>query len=199
MGNSAVGWSALTNTIGSSNTSLGYQAGMTVGNGSNNTLIGSNADVTLGTLNYATAIGSGAVVSVSNAIVLGRNPIGSDPATDYVGIGTSQPNAALHVNGGHVNRIEFTTVSVTLTPDNYIMVVVANGQTITLPSGGSLVNGHTFIVKNDVGITSTINVQGGGNHIRDTVSAVASISAADGASYTFVYAAGGGDYYVVGH
>lgn len=52
-----------------------------------------------GVIEYATAIGAGTKVGASNSIVLGR-PIGTDGIiVDKVGIGTTKPTAALHVEG----------------------------------------------------------------------------------------------------
>ncbi len=73
--NTAVGRNALySNTTGNNNTAIGYQAGVSTGN-----------------LTNATAIGANAVVNQDNSLVLGN--------ATKVGIGTSAPDAKLHVVG----------------------------------------------------------------------------------------------------
>jgi len=89
--NVASGNWALQQTTGSSNVGIGDAAGFDNTSGSNNTFIGANADATDPALTNATAIGSGAQVGSSNSLVLGNNA--------DVGIGTSTPNAKLHVAG----------------------------------------------------------------------------------------------------
>jgi len=101
--NTAVGYLALpSNTSGSSNTAVGTQAGRTstLANanttGNNNTFLGFNSGPGTSTqLTNATAVGANALVSASNALVLGSSAVS-------VGIGTSAPNAKLHVSGGDV-------------------------------------------------------------------------------------------------
>ncbi len=124
--NTANGWSALKkNTTGSNNTAIGYEAlnnntngkfntangkdalhnnSTGLGNtanghyalysnttGQDNTAIGNYADVTSNDLTNATAIGANALVSQDSSLILGN-------AAD-VGIGTSTPDAKLHVVG----------------------------------------------------------------------------------------------------
>jgi len=84
--NTAVGASALVNnTMGSSNTALGYQAGPDIFSSTN--------------LQNATAIGANADVTQSNSLVLGSiNNINNATADTNVGIGTTAPQALLHIN-----------------------------------------------------------------------------------------------------
>jgi hypothetical protein len=78
-------------TTGSSNSFFGRSAGLNNSSGSKNTAIGVNADVTTSfAVTNATAIGADAIVSKSNSVVLGNSA--------NVGIGTSSPNARLHVS-----------------------------------------------------------------------------------------------------
>ena len=93
--------SGLTNTTGGNNSFFGFVTGLTNKTGSRNTLIGMYADVGSDSLTYATAIGARARVDQSNSLVLG-NIAGINGAefSVNVGIGTTTPLAALHVNGG---------------------------------------------------------------------------------------------------
>ncbi len=89
--NTAVGSKALVdNTVGYKNTAIGYQAGISNTNGAGNTYLGSGADGSA-TLVNATAIGSDATVTQDSSVVLGN--------AANVGIGTSAPDAKLHVVG----------------------------------------------------------------------------------------------------
>ena len=81
----------LNSTTGSNNLFVGAGAGQGNTLGADNTIIGSFADLGTPGLNNATAIGANAVVSQSNSLVLGNSAL--------VGIGTSAPQQALHVNG----------------------------------------------------------------------------------------------------
>lgn len=90
--NTAVGFDAMFDNIsGSSNAAVGANAlrANTIGN--RNTAIGYNANVSANNLTNATAIGANAIVGRDSSIVLG------DAAN--VGIGTSSPDAKLHVIG----------------------------------------------------------------------------------------------------
>jgi hypothetical protein len=78
------------NTKGNLNTFAGYQAGLSNTTENNNTFVGTLSNGAAGITN-ATAVGAGAVVSQSNSVVLGNNA--------NVGIGTSAPQAKLHVSG----------------------------------------------------------------------------------------------------
>jgi len=91
--NVAIGGDAMANSLETlGNTAIGYGALSYNSTGSTNTAIGVLANVSPGDLNNATAIGANAIVSQSNSLVLGSSGV-------RVGIGTSQPDAKLHVNG----------------------------------------------------------------------------------------------------
>ncbi|MBK7343799.1 MAG: hypothetical protein IPJ06_12350 [Saprospiraceae bacterium] len=89
------------NTTGSYNTALGQSALIDNTTGSNNTAIGWGANVESGDLSNATAIGTNAKVATSNSLVLGANNVN-------VGIGTSSPDAKLHVEGGSIKIVDGT-------------------------------------------------------------------------------------------
>ncbi len=99
--NTANGHSALyANTTGFNNTSVGFEALNTITTGNNNTAIGFAADVSGIDISNATAIGSKAYAGGSNSVVIGSiNGVNGATASANVGIGTSTPNANLHVNG----------------------------------------------------------------------------------------------------
>jgi hypothetical protein len=215
--NVAVGADALlNNTSGLQNTSVGYQSGQTLTTGSHNTLVGSATDVILvshskGTAlghlakvdakTHGTAIGAESLVERDNSIVLGRPPKPTDDcngsAVDYVGIGTTTPAGALHVVGGHVNKvIKFTSAPLNIqynaTADDYIILAdnsSNDGLTVVLPllSSSSKCDGHTFIVKN-VGSANNVVVDsdpGITKEFFDDVT-VPNITLALGESVTFV-------------
>jgi hypothetical protein len=89
--NTVLGWQAGYNTtVGADNAFVGRRAGFSNTTGSNNTYIGPNSGGSP-TLTNATAIGANASVTTDNSLVLGNNA--------NVGIGTSAPEAKLHVEG----------------------------------------------------------------------------------------------------
>jgi hypothetical protein len=89
------------NTTGGNNSCFGFGTGIANKTGIDNTLIGVYADVGSDSLTNATAIGARATVDQSNSLVLGSIAgISSAAVSVNVGIGTTRPQAALHVNGG---------------------------------------------------------------------------------------------------
>ncbi|HSE37884.1 MAG TPA: tail fiber domain-containing protein, partial [Blastocatellia bacterium] len=89
---------------GNSNSLVGAFAGFDNTTGSNLTIVGANANVGAGNLINATAIGSRAFVAQSNSLVLGGiNGVNGATADTNVGIGTSAPDARLHIaqSGGN--------------------------------------------------------------------------------------------------
>jgi len=108
-------------TTGGRNTFLGMQSGSSTVDGSGNTFIGAAAglgnssgteNVALGeatvfgspALTNATAIGTRAKVSQSNSLILGSiNGVNGATADTSVGIGTTAPNATLHLRANNGN------------------------------------------------------------------------------------------------
>ncbi len=93
------------NTVGSHNTFIGFLSDFNSIDpiGDNNTGVGFATQINSGISN-ATAIGANAQVTQSNALVLGGiSGINGATAGTNVGIGTTAPESALHVNG--VNEI----------------------------------------------------------------------------------------------
>src|SRR5215471_2150544 len=88
------------NTTGSNNTFVGNYAGQTNTTGNGNTTVGFQSNVLSPNLNNATAIGANARVDSSNSLVLGSiNGVNFATADTNVGIGTTTPQARLHVIG----------------------------------------------------------------------------------------------------
>ena len=92
------------NGNGDSNVYMGYTTGNHDG-GSRNTFLGTGADALAQNLTNATAIGAGAVVSVSDAVVLGKNA--------KVGIGTDAPTDRLHVRSERADESGFRLENLT--------------------------------------------------------------------------------------
>src|SRR6266545_4364026 len=96
--NAFVGSSAgFNNTNGGNNSFFGFNAGQSNTTEQNNTFIGANSNGAVGIAN-ATALGANAVVTQSNSLVLGNNA--------SVGIGTSAPQAKLHVVASTAGRFD---------------------------------------------------------------------------------------------
>jgi Chaperone of endosialidase/Head domain of trimeric autotransporter adhesin len=103
------------NTSGSLNTALGFEAGLGLTTGSGNVFLGeqsgsgsqTNNSIAIGnsalvTASNATAIGAFAEASESNALVLGSiNGINGATASTSVGIGTTAPGATLEIDGSN--------------------------------------------------------------------------------------------------
>lgn len=89
-------------TTGFGNTFIGTGTGPGNTTGSQNTLVGTDAEVGSPGLTNATAIGSSAKVSQSNALVLGSIAgVNNATASTNVGIGTTSPNATLHLRANN--------------------------------------------------------------------------------------------------
>jgi len=98
--NTGIGRSALSvNTTGYSNTALGFEALSTNTIGNNNTAVGYQAGVWGNNFVNATAIGANSQAGCSDCVVLGSvNGYNGATATSKVGVGTTSPQKALHVN-----------------------------------------------------------------------------------------------------
>ena len=92
---------AYANTTGSYNTAIGYSTLNANSTGTLNTALGYNANINnTGVLTNATAIGANARVDCSNCLVLGSvNTVNGAISGVAVGIGTTNPQAILDVNG----------------------------------------------------------------------------------------------------
>jgi len=93
------------NTIGKRNVFVGNFSGFGNDSGSTLTLLGHFANVGQPSLTNATALGALSQVSQSNSLVLGSiKGINDATADTNVGIGTTAPNARLHIatNGGNI-------------------------------------------------------------------------------------------------
>jgi hypothetical protein len=113
-------------------------SGITNTTGSNNTALGFQADVSAGITN-ATALGNLAKVTQSNSLVLGSiNGVNGATADTTVGIGTTTPNtnSKLHVNG----TVRVTNGAVYITNPNTVIITSPNGACwgITVGNTGTL-------------------------------------------------------------
>jgi trimeric autotransporter adhesin len=103
LGNIAIGSLTMRLTTGNENTAVGLNAMRENTTGTRNTGIGTWTNVGANNLTNATAIGANAQVDQSNSIVLGSiTGINYAPANTNVGIRTTTPSAALHVNANFI-------------------------------------------------------------------------------------------------
>ena len=88
------------NTTGYYNTAVGFNALQTNTTGRSNTAIGYDSDVSGSGFTNATAIGANAYAGASNSMVLGSiSGVNGASSETKVGIGTTTPQATLHVIG----------------------------------------------------------------------------------------------------
>jgi hypothetical protein len=136
--NSFVGTGAgFSNGSGSSNTFLGHNSGDANVDGSFNNTLGEFANVGAPNLTNATAIGTRALVSQSNSIVIGSiNNVNGATSDTNVGIGTTTPNAKLHVNG----TVRVTNGGIVIANPNTLFITSPNGACwgITVNNSGAL-------------------------------------------------------------
>ncbi len=194
--NTALGRRAMmSNTSGSNNTAIGYRTGDTITSETNNTLVGTRADIGTG-ITFGTAIGAQAKVTQSNSIVLGR------PTTDRVGIRTTAPDAAFHVNGGIVtSSVRSTSANTSMSVDDMIMIVTSGSPTITIPSPGSFSsNGHIFVIKNNGAGSVTVKTTGNaGTDFVNNASAATANNTVIGSGLSNTLINFGVSYYIVQH
>lgn len=121
------------NTSGSDNVAIGREAGKK-NQGSYNTFLGRAASVANNQLNItnATAIGANAVVAQSNSVILGNGA--------SVGIGTSAPQARLHVVAEEVNQSGIRLGNLNV---NSPASVTSQTKFLTLDEEGNVILGST--------------------------------------------------------
>lgn len=207
--NVAVGYDALRlNTNGNENVALGHNAGSTVTTGNGNVFVGAHTDtfatsehVTLigydsraeAVVSHATAVGAESRVAIDNAIVLGRETtydgLNEPDVYDYVGIGTSEPKAHLHVNGGHVDKVRSVVddnkiVSVN---DYYVFMDANLNKTLKLTKDATSGQSFFIIAENSSGANTTLTLA-----VEDSVNHKIKprVIAADGTSNNYVIDAG---------
>lgn len=143
-GNTFLGvWAGQSVSTGSHNTIIGNGAGPISGDGDNNvymgystgnrdkgsrnTFLGTGADALVQNLANATAIGAGAEVSVSNAVVLGKEA--------NVGIGTSAPTARLHIRSAESDQSGIRFENLT----SQSPVVAKTGKVLSVDAQGNVI------------------------------------------------------------
>lgn len=143
--NTALGVQSLElNLTGNNNTGIGYQGLSTNTTGTGNTTLGALADVLANNLTNATAIGYNTKVAISNALILGNGA--------NVGIGTTSPNAKLHVVGNPRFVTGLEGVDKVWTSD-------ANGVGEWQDVGG-LIDGFAWNLLGNVGTVDGVNFIG---------------------------------------
>jgi len=172
------------NTSGNNNIMIGDSAGTENKTGSDNILIGTNSGLGASDLTNAIAIGSSASVAQSNSLILGNPGIN-------VGIGTSAPQANLHIaaNNGNVlignagcnpGFVGFGFAS-TLTCTNYSVLGNGTDTIINRPSGGNIdfrENNSSQLTIGPGGVVtiSTLGTAGGTSLCRNAANQISSCS-----------------------
>lgn len=157
--------------------------------------LGFNARIKDGVVGSA-AIGANAHVEQDDSLILGAK-------NNKVGIRTTKPGAALHIDGGMIHRVKVVSKNYIMTIDDYIVVVLNNSLTLKLPDPWSLHNdGHVFIIKNNGSGFVTIGTVNQIQDIQDFVDdkssqMVTNIILYPGSSNTFTNIRG--KYYIVQH
>jgi hypothetical protein len=129
------------NTTGGNNSFFGGNAGQSNTTESNNTFIGANSNGVAGITN-ATALGVNALVTQSNSVVLGNNA--------NVGIGTSAPQAKLHVIGSTAGQFDG---SVTFNGN----IAVSGNANLTATNAIHATTATTADSANSLANTATVN------------------------------------------
>jgi hypothetical protein len=132
--------SGVNNTTGFYNTFIGNEAGASNTVEFKNSFFGANSNAVAG-INNATAIGANAQVSQSNSLVLGSiNGVNGATADTKIGIGTTTPNAKLHVAGGNL-LVSGGNISVSSSGNRGIVLTAPNGSCylITVGDAGNLI------------------------------------------------------------
>lgn len=169
--NTAMGVSTLANnTTGSNNTAIGRQALQIITTGSNNTALGYLATGSANNLANATAIGANAYVAQSNSMVLGSiNGVNGGSSYTNVGMGTTTPDARLHVLRNGVSGGTYHGSSSMIIEDNtnsYLQFTNPNAnETGFLSGNASTIIRSAIIFRAD----SSLRLRTGGNIDRVTI------------------------------
>jgi trimeric autotransporter adhesin len=174
------------NTTGGSNSFFGTGAGSSNTVESRNSFIGSGSDGAAGITN-ATALGYQAKVTQSNSLVLGSiNGINSATADTKVGIGTTAPQAKLHVEGNAYfnGNVSFGTVNsyATLTFQNDSTVNDPIAMIDTAPGGrtwrfgGGVGGAGLFTIRDDTAGANRFSIRSDGNIGIGTTNAYAKLT-----------------------
>ena len=146
-GNVATGFFSLyNNTDGDGNVATGNNSLYTNKAGSYNTALGFSADVTIDNLTNATAIGAYAKVSQDSSLVLGN--------AANVGIGTSAPDAKLHIVGRtriDGDRLEFVNTG------NSVFIGEGAGATDDFSDNQNVAVGGSALYSNVSGYQNVAN------------------------------------------
>ena len=199
-------------TSGNNNTLVGGSTGASLITGSNNTLIGKNSNVIgtgVGASSYRTAIGADSVVEQDNSIVLGRTTL------DSVGIGTTMPNAKLHVravggvavnvDGGFKVKVQTILTLVagiyTVAMDTYLVIITGSGSAaISLPTIAAtnpFDDGRVFSIRNTTTASVVISVSSSPPSVIHIDTAPASTTQTLLANTSVTLISSGGNYYEV--
>ncbi len=184
--NAALGVNSLgQTTTGNNNTAVGNASGLANVTGSSNTFLGAYADGASPSLTNASAIGANAFVGANNSMVLGSiNGVNGGNASVNVGIGTTQPLAALDVrdngasNSGHagvfaqsatVGRNAMyginTATSGTSNGGVFVTDSAAGSGVVAMNNAGGL----AAYLSGDVSVTGTLTKGGGSFKIDDPI------------------------------
>ena len=153
--NAFFGTSTGTNNLGGSyNTFIGYGAGNVNTEGLYNTIVGTSADLVGNSLTNANAFGTQAIVAASNSLVLG----GTGLYAVNVGIGTTIPLSALHVNGGNNGGRAAVIFNQTGVSSNDIFAASSSGTTkFVIKNDGTASTSASFVIDGSGALQATRN------------------------------------------